>query len=122
MAKPTTFPIPKGANGESVVVHSGRGANGRFVKGCKGGPGTPYGKRINELRKALYARISQEDIGDILDSMIKCAKDGDVSAAKLVLGYVVQQPAILEGNEDDTTISVVARIPRSQAIDLMSKN
>lgn len=114
-------PIKKGSNGSAQLVDGYvRGEGGKFGKGNKGGPGNPYAKRLNELRKSLYAAISTNDVQEILAAMIEGAKKGDVQAAKLVLGYVVQQPTMLEGNEDDATISVVARIPRNQAMDLMA--
>lgn len=120
MGKPLVPTIVKGLNGKEANTPTGRGSNGRFVKGWKGGPGNPHVKRQAALRKALYEAISSNDVTEVIGAMLTAAKKGDVQAAKLILNYVVTPNPLLEGNEDDTTISVVARIPRSQAIDIMS--
>ena len=112
--------LAKGLNGSQAVIVEGRDSLGRFVKGGKGGPGNPHIKRCHVLRKAIYEAITITDVQEVIRSMLVAAKAGDVNAAKLVLNYVVAQPNYLDGNEDDSTISVVARIPRSQAIDIMS--
>lgn len=112
--------IVKGDKGGSSVTTTGRASNGRFVKGWKGGTGNPHTKKQAALRRALYETIGEGDVAEIIQAMMLAAKKGDVQAAKLVLNYIVAAPPLLDGNEDDTTISVVARIPRAQAIDLMS--
>ena len=71
---------------------NGRDAKGRFAPGNQGGPGNPFGRRVGELRKAMLAAVSDDDIQAIMRAMIERAKEGHVQAAKLVLSYSIGMP------------------------------
>lgn len=47
------------------------------------------GSHVEELRAAIYGSIKVEDVKQIVQGMVQNAKDGDVAAAKMVLGYVL---------------------------------
>lgn len=79
-------PSPNGRNG-------GRDARGRFTKGNPGGPGNPFARRVSELRSALLGAVEPTDLADVIQGLVVAAKEGDVAAAKLVLSYLVGQPA-----------------------------
>jgi hypothetical protein len=77
---------------EEQANPSSRDEKGRFAKGNKGGPGNPFGRRVGQLRKAVLEAVQEEDVRDILRAMVIKAKEGDVAAAKVVLGYAVGKP------------------------------
>jgi hypothetical protein len=70
----------------------GREANGQFAKGNHGGPGNPYARQVTQLRLRALDRVSGDDVEAIFDKLIALAKEGDVSAARLVLHYTVGKP------------------------------
>jgi hypothetical protein len=55
---------------------------GRFAPGNPGGPGNPHAKQVNQLRAALYAAVTPDDIRQIATVLLTRAKDGDVRAIK----------------------------------------
>ena len=77
----TSQPTTNGVNGNG----GGRGANGRFLVGNPGGPGSPYVKKVAALRSALFAAVSARDLRAIIKKMVEEAKAGDVAAARLLL-------------------------------------
>src|SRR5262249_1693262 len=60
----------------------GRGPDGRFCKGNKGGPGNPYARQVAALRQAFLAAVTGEDIANIAKVMIEKAKQGDAAVTK----------------------------------------
>jgi hypothetical protein len=75
------------------VADPGRGSNGRFLKGNKGGPGNPHARQVAALRQAFFAAVTAEDISTIAQAMIEKARQGDVAAARLVIQYSLGRPA-----------------------------
>jgi hypothetical protein len=71
----------------------GRDSKGRFTRGNKGGPGSPFNRRVAALRQLLLERVSDDDLAAIVDRVVEMAKEGDLAAAKLVLSYTVGRPA-----------------------------
>jgi hypothetical protein len=72
---------------------SGRGPDGKFVKGNKGGPGNPFARKIAAMRRAFFDAVTEEDLAAIARAMIEKAKQGDVAAARLVAQYTMGRPA-----------------------------
>jgi hypothetical protein len=72
---------------------SGRGSDGKFVKGNKGGPGNPFARKLAAMRRAFFAAVTKEDLAAIAQAMIEKAKAGDVAAARLVIQYTMGRPA-----------------------------
>ena len=87
----TSPPSPKGGNG--------RDERGRFAQGWKGGPGNPLAKRVAELRAALLAAVTPEDIDAIARVLVQKAKGGDVVAVKELLDRCIGKapaPVVLD--------------------------
>lgn len=76
----------KGTNGD------GRGANGRFVKGWKGGPGNPRLKAIESLRIAVRDSVTVEDLRAVMRMLVTKAKEGDMIAIRELLDRAVGRP------------------------------
>ena len=55
--------------------------------------GNPNYKRMSELKRALIACGSEEDIQKLYASLLAAALEGDTSAAKLLLDHLVGRPA-----------------------------
>lgn len=83
-----SMPTANGANG--------RAGAGRFAKGNPGGPGNPHAKRAQEMRKAFYAAVSDEDLAEVVRALIREAKAGDVQAAREVLDRCLGKPEALD--------------------------
>lgn len=73
-------PSGNGTNGD-------RDARGRFVRGCRGGPGNPFARRVAAARRALLNAATPERLAQIVEALIERAIDGDVAAAKTILRY-----------------------------------
>lgn len=65
---------------------------GRFLPGNRGGPGNPFARRVGELREALLAEVSPEDLRAIVRVLVDQAKSGDVAAAREVLLRTLGRP------------------------------
>jgi hypothetical protein len=74
------------------VSNSGRDERGRFAKGNLGGPGNPHARRVAQFRRALWNAVTDDDIEAIVRRQIEKAREGDSTAAKLVLAYTVGKP------------------------------
>ena len=72
-------PSPAGSNG------SGRTPFGQFLPGNKYGKGNPLARKAQQLRVALSRAATVADVKAIARKMIDLAKNGDTTAAKLVL-------------------------------------
>lgn len=59
------------ANGEK---RRDKDERGRFVKGCRGGPGNPLVKRQAQIRHAIAEAVTREDIREIALKLIEDAK------------------------------------------------
>jgi len=62
------------------------------VKGCKGGPGNPLGKRIAQLRTAIIEAVSEDDVRRIVQSLVRKAIEGDTHAAAILFERTVGKP------------------------------
>ena len=59
------------------MVAAHRNAQGHFLKGCAGGPGNPFGKRVAELRARILEGVSNEEWDKIIRQLIEDAKHAD---------------------------------------------
>jgi hypothetical protein len=73
-----------------------RDAQGRFVKGWKGGPGRPPAASVHEHRAAMVEAVTPSDIAAIMRKLVAEALDGDVTAARIVLERFFGRPADTE--------------------------
>jgi ribosomal protein L17 len=69
-----------------------RDAQGRFLPGNKGGPGNPFGKRVANLRKALMDAVTEDDLTEVVESLITKAKNGDIAAIKVLFDRLFGPP------------------------------
>ena len=76
-------PSTNGDNGRD------RDERGRFTTGNSGGPGNPYARRVAQLRSALIACVTDDDLQQVASAMIAAAKGGDVAAARLLFDRVL---------------------------------
>ncbi len=77
-------PSPNGGNG--------RDGRGRFAKGNVGGTGNPHARHVGQLRSALLATVTSEDIEAVVGKLIELAKNGNIQAAKEVLDRIYGRP------------------------------
>src|SRR5947209_5063675 len=69
-----------------------RAPGGRFAKGNPGGPGNPFARQTAALRQAFLDAVTPEDMQEIARRLIMEARLGNMTAAKLVLSYVLGKP------------------------------
>lgn len=70
---------------------TGRGSNGQFLSGVSGNPnGRPAGRR-NKASEMLESMMA-EDWRAVADGLMEAAKQGNASAAKIVLDRVAPRP------------------------------
>lgn len=82
----------------------GRDASGRFAPGNAGGPGAiahERSKRARELRQALHAAVTPEDIAAVARALVDRAKAGDVAAARELLDRIIGRPIPVQATGDD---------------------
>jgi hypothetical protein len=79
-----TSPSPAGSGG--------RDNKGRFGLGNKAGTGNPYAKRVEQLRSAMMATVTEQDIAEVITKMLELAKGGDMVAAKKLLLLTLGKP------------------------------
>src|SRR5438067_6619721 len=72
---------------------NGHEANGRFARGNPGGPGNPFARQVAALRKVILDRLTEQDLLAITEALLAKAKEGSVSAAKLLLAYALGKPS-----------------------------
>jgi len=92
-----------------------RGPDGKFLPGVSGNPrGRPPSVKNQitvkkqELELAIRQNMDAKDIHDIVQSMVKLAKEGSVQAAKLILDKTVSNAREAEDiQKEDGGIRVV---------------
>jgi hypothetical protein len=72
---------------------SGHDARGRFTKGNPGGPGNPFNRTVADLRAALLACVTPQDVQEVMAALKEQAQKGNVAAIRLYLAYSVGKPA-----------------------------
>jgi hypothetical protein len=75
----------------------GRDSHGRFAEGNGGGPGNPFARQVAGLRAALLAAVTEQDMAEVAQALVRRAKEGDVSAVKLLLSYTLGKPTASSG-------------------------
>src|SRR5437773_5999495 len=84
---------PRPTDPAAQTPANGHDAKGRFTRGNPGGPGNPFARRVAALRKVIIDRLTEEDLLAITEALLAKAKEGSVSAAKLLLAYGIGKPA-----------------------------
>ncbi len=86
--KPRQQPPPA----PSTTAIDGRDARGRFAPGNGFSKGNPHGRRVAELRSALFAKIGPAELGEMIDALMAKARSGDTAACKILLQYTLGDP------------------------------
>src|SRR5207249_11270819 len=84
---------PRPTDPAAQTPANGHDAKGRWAKGNPGGPGNPFARQVARLRKVIINRLTEEDLLAITEALLAKAKEGSVSAAKLLLAYGIGKPA-----------------------------
>jgi hypothetical protein len=79
-------------NGADRTVSNGRLPDGRFGPGNKASPGNPNALKMHQLRAALLAATSAEDVARVVKALVEKAAGGDVPACKTYLDHVCGRP------------------------------
>jgi hypothetical protein len=87
------------ADAKPQAAEGGRDGHGRFADGNGGGPGNPFAGQVAALRKALLAAVTAQDMAEVTQALVRRAKEGHVTAAKLLLAYTLGKPAAPAGPE-----------------------
>lgn len=69
-----------------------RGKGKPFEAGNPGGPGNPLARQQAQLRAALVAAVSLDDIKAIAKGMIDGARSGDAACMNALLRYAIGEP------------------------------
>lgn len=72
--------------------HDGRG---RFTKGNKCG----QGRKVTELRRALLAAVTPDDLACVAARLMEMAKGGDLDAAALLFDRLLGKPMTAQETE-----------------------
>ncbi len=91
-APPTSAASGPAAGNDNASANPDRDNRGRFCKNNKGGPGNPFARRTAALRQAMLDAVTAEDLQAIVRQLLQKAKEGDLSAARLVLSYAIGKP------------------------------
>ncbi len=97
-------PSPNGLNG--------RDGRGRFAQGNAGGPGNPHAGKVAKLRSALLAAITEDDVREIVERLVRLAKEGDLAAIRELFLRTIGRP--LEPDILDRLERLEAIVPQSQ--------
>src|SRR5262249_9787646 len=84
-------PSVNGSNGRAPQANPAA-ADGRFVKGGKGGPGNPHARACAPRRQALTDAVTPEDLARAAKKLPEMAEGGDLPAAALLSKYAIGQP------------------------------
>ena len=70
----------------------GRDGKGRFVKGCRGGPGNPRSATVAAFRVAFLNAITDGEIRAVARMLVKTALGGEPWAIKELLNRCLGKP------------------------------
>ena len=88
---------------------NGRNGSGQFTTGNQHGKGNPLFGKVATLRSAALKSITPATVKGLIKSLIDQAMAGDIAAAKLILPYLIGQPATakeLEAEADSEPIAM----------------
>ena len=75
------------------MVEWQRTSGGQFGPGNSGGPGNKLGGLVARFRVAMLQSVTPEDVTALGRNLLKQAKGGDMEATRLLLRYLVGDPA-----------------------------
>jgi len=77
----------------AVPSTNGRNGSGQFATGNKHSKGNPLFGKVATLRSAVLKSVTSATVKGLVKSLIDQAMAGDIAAAKLILPYLIGQPA-----------------------------
>ena len=72
---------------------NGRNGSGQFTTGNHHGKGNPLFGKVATLRAEALKSVTPATVKGLIKALIERAKAGDIAAAKLILPYLIGQPA-----------------------------
>lgn len=101
-----------GVEGEPSTKRVKRDESGRFLKGNPPGPGNPHVKRIAELKAAVLAAVSPDDLRRVVETLVRLATDGeDVAASKVLMDRLFGKEIVAHVEHSGDGQSVVLILP-----------
>jgi hypothetical protein len=76
----------------STPGDNGRDEKGRFRPGNTLGRGNPHASHVARLRSALLDAVEPGDLEAVVMTLCRLAREGDVSAAKLLMDRLLGPP------------------------------
>jgi hypothetical protein len=92
----------------AVPSTNGRNGSGQFATGNKHGKGNPLFGKVATLRSAVLKSITPATVKGLVKSLIDQAIAGDIAAAKLILPYLIGQPATAKELETEADSEPIA--------------
>jgi hypothetical protein len=80
-------PLPNGTNGDGRDHRTGR-----FLKGCKGGPGNPDGKRAQAWRQEFLRTVTPAHVRAVARTLVRLAVAGEPWAVRVLLNRCLGRP------------------------------
>jgi len=88
---------------------NGRNGSGQFANGNQHGKGNPLFGKVATLRSEALKSVTPATVKGLIKALIERAKAGDIAAAKLILPYLIGQPATakeIEAEADAAPITI----------------
>ncbi|MCY2940890.1 MAG: hypothetical protein NTV50_04395 [Planctomycetota bacterium] len=92
----------------AVPSTNGRNGSGQFATGNKHGKGNPLFGKVATLRSAVLKSVTPATVKGLVKSLIDQAMAGDIAAAKLILPYLIGQPATAKELETEADSEPIA--------------
>jgi len=83
----------------SSVAPNGRNPTGTFAPGNTFAKGNPHAAKVNKLRNGLLQGVSVAEIRRVVKRLLDTAKNGDVSATRLLFDRLLGPPLSLDIEE-----------------------
>ena len=87
---------------------NGRNGSGQFTTGNRHGKGNPLFGKVATLRSAVLKSVTPTTVKGLVKSLIDQAMAGDIAAAKLILPYMIGQPATAKELETEADSEPIA--------------
>ena len=88
---------------------NGRNGSGQFTTGNRHGKGNPHFAKVAAIRSAVFKSVTPATVKGLVKALIERAKAGDIAAAKLILPYLIGQPATakeIEAEADAAPVTI----------------
>jgi hypothetical protein len=69
-----------------------RDSTARFIPGTKGGPGSPFARKVGQLRAALLETVTEDDMRAIAATLVAMARGGNLPAIQKLFERMLGKP------------------------------